>query len=118
MHATDGGISVDGREVKVLAERDPAALPWKALGVDVVVESTGFFTDGDKAKAHLDAGAKNVIISAPAKNEDITIVLGVNDDKLRSREAPHHLATRRARRTASRRSPRCCATASASSAAS
>lgn len=82
VRATDGGISVDGHEVKVLSERDPAALPWKSLGVDVVVESTGFFTDGEKAKAHLDAGAKNVIISAPAKNEDITVVLGVNDDKL------------------------------------
>jgi glyceraldehyde 3-phosphate dehydrogenase len=79
--ATDGGFTVDGREVKVLAERDPGALPWGDLGVQVVVESTGFFTDGEKAKAHLDAGAKKVIISAPAKNEDITIVLGVNDDK-------------------------------------
>ncbi len=82
VHATDDGISVDGHEVKVLSERDPAALPWKALGIDVVVESTGFFTDGVKAKAHLDAGASHVIISAPAKNEDITVVLGVNDDKL------------------------------------
>ncbi len=82
VRATDGGISVDGHEVKVLSERDPAALPWKSLGVDVVVESTGFFTDGEKAKAHLEAGAKHVIISAPAKNEDITVVLGVNDDKL------------------------------------
>ena len=65
--------------VKVLAERDPAALPWKDLGVDVVIESTGFFTDGAKAQAHIDAGASKVIISAPATNEDITIVLGVND---------------------------------------
>jgi len=65
--------------VKVLAERDPAALPWGDLGVDVVVESTGRFTDGTQAKAHLDAGAKKVIISAPAKNEDITIVMGVNE---------------------------------------
>jgi glyceraldehyde 3-phosphate dehydrogenase len=79
--AADGAFVVDGREVKVLAERDPAALPWKALGVDVVVESTGRFTDATKAAAHRDAGAKKVIISAPAKNEDITIVIGVNDDR-------------------------------------
>ncbi len=80
--AKDDALVVDGREIKVLAERDPGALPWKSLGVDTVVESTGFFTDGEKAKAHLEAGAKHVIISAPAKNEDITVVLGVNDDKL------------------------------------
>jgi glyceraldehyde 3-phosphate dehydrogenase len=80
--AKEGALIVDGREVKVIAERDPAQLPWKALGVDTVVESTGFFTDGEKAKAHLTAGAKHVIISAPAKNEDITVVLGVNDDQL------------------------------------
>ncbi len=72
------GIS---RTVKVLAERDPANLPWGELGVDLVVESTGFFTDALKAKAHIDAGAKRVIISAPASNEDITIVMGVNDDQ-------------------------------------
>jgi glyceraldehyde 3-phosphate dehydrogenase len=64
----------------VLAEKDPAALPWRDLGVDIVVESTGLFTDATKAKAHIDAGAKKVIISAPAKNEDITIVLGVNEE--------------------------------------
>ncbi len=69
------------KSVKVLAERDPAALPWADLGVDLVVESTGFFTDAEKAKAHINAGAKKVIISAPAKNEDITIVIGVNDDQ-------------------------------------
>jgi glyceraldehyde 3-phosphate dehydrogenase len=68
------------RTVKVLSERDPANLPWGALGVDLVVESTGFFTDALKAKAHIDAGAKRVIISAPASNEDITIVMGVNDE--------------------------------------
>jgi glyceraldehyde 3-phosphate dehydrogenase len=78
----EGGFSVDGREVKVCSERDPAALPWASLGVDVVVESTGFFTDGTKARAHLDAGAKKVIISAPASNEDITVVIGVNDDRI------------------------------------
>jgi glyceraldehyde 3-phosphate dehydrogenase len=77
---TDDTLVVDGREIKVLAERDPGQLPWKELGVDIVVESTGFFTDAHKAKAHLDAGARKVLISAPAKNEDVTIVLGVNDD--------------------------------------
>jgi glyceraldehyde 3-phosphate dehydrogenase len=76
----DGSLAVDGKQIKLLAERDPAKLPWKDLGVDVVLESTGFFTDGTKAKAHLEAGAKRVIISAPAKNEDVTIVLGVNED--------------------------------------
>jgi len=69
------------RTVKVLSERNPADLPWGELGVDLVVESTGFFTDGTKARAHIEAGAKRVIISAPASNEDITIVMGVNDDK-------------------------------------
>jgi glyceraldehyde 3-phosphate dehydrogenase len=74
----DGGIQVGGTKLTILAERDPAQLPWKDLGVDVVVESTGFFTDATKAKAHIDGGAKKVIISAPAKNEDVTIVMGVN----------------------------------------
>jgi glyceraldehyde 3-phosphate dehydrogenase len=74
----DDGIQVGSRTIKILAEKDPAQLPWKDLGVDVVVESTGFFTDAEKAKAHVDGGAKKVIISAPAKNEDITIVMGVN----------------------------------------
>ena len=72
------GIKVGGSTVKALSERDPAALPWKDLGVDVVLESTGLFTDGNKAKAHIEGGAKKVIISAPAKNEDVTIVMGVN----------------------------------------
>src|SRR5436190_23296211 len=76
----DDALIVDGREVKVLAERDPAALPWGDLGVDVVVESTGFFTKRADAAKHLDAGAKKVIISAPANGEDITVVLGVNFD--------------------------------------
>jgi glyceraldehyde 3-phosphate dehydrogenase len=75
---TDDGIRVGNRTLKILAERDPADLPWKDLGVDVVVESTGFFTDATKAKGHIDAGAKKVIISAPAKNEDFTVVMGVN----------------------------------------
>jgi len=72
-------IIVDGREIKVLKELDPANLPWKALGVEIVIESTGKFTDADKARAHLAAGAKKVLISAPAKKEDVTIVLGVNE---------------------------------------
>jgi glyceraldehyde 3-phosphate dehydrogenase len=74
----DDGIQVGSQTLKILAERDPAQLPWKDLGVDVVVESTGFFTDATKAKAHIDGGAKKVIISAPASNEDVTIVMGVN----------------------------------------
>jgi glyceraldehyde 3-phosphate dehydrogenase len=77
---TDSGIEVNGTEVKVLAERDPAALPWGELGVDVVIESTGFFTDRENAAKHLDAGAKKVLISAPAKGEDVTVALGVNFD--------------------------------------
>ncbi len=76
----DHAIYVDGKEIKAFAERDPAKLAWGDLGVDVVVESTGFFTDANAAKAHIAAGAKKVLISAPAKNEDITIVMGVNDD--------------------------------------
>jgi glyceraldehyde 3-phosphate dehydrogenase len=75
----EGSITVDGKEIKVLSQRDPAALPWGDLGVDIVVESTGHFTDAEKAKAHIAGGAKKVIISAPAKNEDATFVLGVND---------------------------------------
>jgi glyceraldehyde 3-phosphate dehydrogenase len=75
---TDGGIKVGDKTLQILAEKDPAQLPWKDLGVDVVVESTGFFTDATAAKAHIDGGAKKVIISAPAKNEDVTIVMGVN----------------------------------------
>src|SRR6478752_5660034 len=77
----DDGLLVDGIEIKVLAERDPAKLPWKELGVDVVLESTGFFTARDEAAKHLEAGAKKVVISAPGKGEDITVVLGVNFDK-------------------------------------
>jgi glyceraldehyde 3-phosphate dehydrogenase len=80
VEATDAGLRVDGKDLKVLAERDPAALPWGDLGVDVVIESTGFFTDRENAAKHLDAGAKKVLISAPAKGEDVTVVLGVNFD--------------------------------------
>jgi glyceraldehyde 3-phosphate dehydrogenase len=76
----DGVLKAAGEEVRMLSERDPAALPWEDLGVDVVLESTGFFTDREGAQKHLDAGAKKVVISAPATDPDITIVLGVNDD--------------------------------------
>src|SRR5579875_1237293 len=80
--AVSDAIIVDGRTIKVLAERDPAKLPWKQLGAEVVIESTGLFTAAEKARAHIDAGgAKKVIISAPATGEDITLVLGVNDDR-------------------------------------
>jgi glyceraldehyde 3-phosphate dehydrogenase len=78
---TDDALIIDGHEIKVLKEKDPAALPWGDLGVDIVLESTGIFTTAEKAGAHIAAGAKKVIISAPAKGEDITIVLGVNEGK-------------------------------------
>src|SRR5467141_1163427 len=81
VRVTDDGIDVGSSTIKVLAERDPAALPWKELGVDVVVESTGIFTDRAGASKHLEAGAQKVIISAPATDPDITIVMGVNDDQ-------------------------------------
>ena len=79
--ASEDEIVVGGRSIKAFAEKDPAQLPWGDLGVDVVIESTGFFTDATKARAHIDGGAKKVIISAPAKNEDVTIVMGVNDSE-------------------------------------
>ncbi|MFN0118625.1 MAG: type I glyceraldehyde-3-phosphate dehydrogenase [Elusimicrobiota bacterium] len=79
--STDNSIIIDGKEIKVLCEKDPSKLPWKALGVEIVIESTGFFTDFEKAKLHLDAGAKKVIISAPAKGEDITVCMGINNNK-------------------------------------
>jgi glyceraldehyde 3-phosphate dehydrogenase len=82
-------IRVAGRKIKVLAVKDPGQLPWKDLGVEYAIESTGLFTDGDKAKAHLSAGAKKVIISAPAKGEDLTVVMGVNHDKYDP--AKHHV---------------------------
>jgi glyceraldehyde 3-phosphate dehydrogenase len=87
--AENGSILVNGKPIKVLAEKDPAALPWGTLGVQVVVESTGRFTDAAKAAAHIQAGAKKVIISAPAKGEDITIVMGVNENKYDP--AKHHI---------------------------
>ncbi|HEU4699961.1 MAG TPA: type I glyceraldehyde-3-phosphate dehydrogenase [Gemmatimonadales bacterium] len=81
VEAREGAIVVNGDEMKVLSEKDPAKLPWKDLGVDIVLESTGRFTDADQARAHVTAGAKKVVISAPAKKEDITIVYGVNHEK-------------------------------------
>jgi len=81
VEAHEGAISINGKEVRVLAERDPANLPWGDLGVDIVVESTGLFTDASKAAGHLTGGAKKVIISAPARGEDVMVVLGVNQDK-------------------------------------
>jgi glyceraldehyde 3-phosphate dehydrogenase len=87
--STADSITIDGRRIRVLQERDPAKLPWKELGVDIVIESTGFFTDATKAKAHIDAGARKVIISAPAKNEDKTIVLGVNEKEFDADK--HHI---------------------------
>ena len=80
--ATDDSITVNGKTVKIYAERDPHNLPWKELDVDVVYECTGIFTDAEKAKVHLEAGAKRVLVSAPSKGADLTVVYGVNDDKL------------------------------------
>ena len=81
VEAGENSIIVDGKEIKVLSERDPGKIPWRDYGVDLVIESTGLFTDGSKAAAHLQGGAKKVLISAPAKNEDVTVVLGVNEDR-------------------------------------
>ena len=81
VEAVDGAIVVDGKSITTFAERDPGAIPWDSVGAEIVVESTGIFTDGEQAKAHLGESTRKVIISAPAKNEDLTIVLGVNDDK-------------------------------------
>ncbi len=80
VEVTSDGLRIDGDDVRVLSERDPGALPWADMGVDIVIESTGIFRDKERASKHLEAGAKKVIISAPAKNEDITVVLGVNQD--------------------------------------
>jgi glyceraldehyde 3-phosphate dehydrogenase len=89
VEAKDGNLIVDGKVIKVLAERDPAKLPWAELGVDIVIESTGFFTKAADAQKHIDAGAKKVLISAPASGEDITIVIGVNDEQYDP--ATHHI---------------------------
>jgi glyceraldehyde 3-phosphate dehydrogenase len=88
---SESSITVDGDEIKILAEKDPSKLPWADLGVDIVLESTGRFTDGASARKHIDAGARKVIISAPAKDEDITIVMGVNSDKYDS--SKHHIVS-------------------------
>ena len=88
---TDTEIQVNGHAIRAFSEKDPAALPWKDLGVDLVVESTGIFTDATKAHAHLDGGARKVIITAPAKNEDVTIVLGVNEGAYDP--AKHHIVS-------------------------
>jgi glyceraldehyde 3-phosphate dehydrogenase len=87
--AEDDVLTVNGMDILVVSAKDPSGLPWKQLGVDVVIESTGLFTDGEKAKGHITAGAKKVIISAPAKNEDITVVMGVNHEKYDP--AKHHI---------------------------
>jgi glyceraldehyde 3-phosphate dehydrogenase len=89
VEATDTGLVIDGKELRVMAERDPGALPWSDLGAEVVIESTGLFTDRDSAAKHLDAGARKVIISAPAKGPDVTLALGVNDDAYDPSE--HHV---------------------------
>ncbi len=87
VEATDTGLRVRGNEIRVLAERDPAALPWQELGADVVIESTGLFTDRENASKHLEAGAKKVVISAPATDPDVTVVLGVNFDEAYERDS-------------------------------
>src|SRR5918911_364705 len=84
--ATDNGIRVEAEEIRVFAERDPAAIPWESVGAEIVIESTGLFTKAEDARKHLRGSVKKVIISAPAKNEDITIVLGVNEEKYDPRE--------------------------------
>jgi glyceraldehyde 3-phosphate dehydrogenase len=92
VEAGEGRIAVDGREIRLLSERDPAALPWSELGVDVVIESTGLFTGREEAAKHLSAGAKKVIISAPAKDPDVTVALGVNFDSAYD-PASHHIVS-------------------------
>src|SRR5437588_2057724 len=86
VEATENGLRVDGNEIRVLAERDPAQLPWKDLGAEVVIESTGLFTDRENASKHLQAGAQKVVISAPATDPDVTVALGVNFDEAYDRE--------------------------------
>jgi len=87
VEAADGFLRVDGKDIKVFSEKDPAKLPWRDMQIDVVVESTGFFTSGDKAKSHLDAGAKRVVVTAPATGDIATILVGVNDDLFASSPA-------------------------------
>jgi glyceraldehyde 3-phosphate dehydrogenase len=89
VEATENGIAIDGDELRVFSERDPGALPWSEVGADVVIESTGLFTDRENASKHLDAGAKKVIISAPAKGEDVTVALGVNFEEAYDKDSHH-----------------------------
>jgi glyceraldehyde 3-phosphate dehydrogenase len=84
VEAADGYLRVDGKEIKVLAEKEPAKLPWKDLEIDIVVESTGFFTSAEKARSHIDAGAKKVVITAPATGDVVTALIGVNDDRFKN----------------------------------
>ena len=113
VEVADGALIVDGNEIKALSERDPGQLPWGALGVDVVIESTGIFRDKASASKHIAAGAKKVIISAPAKGEDITIVLGVNQDKYDPAQHIMCCPTHRARPIVWRRRPKWSMTLSA-----
>ena len=108
-------IRVGDKSIKILAEHDPAKLPWRDLGVDIVIESTGRFTTGPAAGRTSQAGAKKVIISAPAKDEDITIVMGVNDDTYDPAKHTHHLQRLLHHELPGARWPRCCRTTSASS---
>ena len=103
--ATQNAITVGGKEIKVFAEKDPAQIPWDSLGVEIVIESTGFFTDATMAAAHKRGTVKKVVISAPAKNEDVTLVLGVNV-AMYDPSKHHIVSTQAARRTALRLSPR------------
>ena len=112
----DNWMDIGRGKIRVTAERDPAKLPWRELGVDVALECTGIFTKREAAAKHLEAGAKRVIISAPADGADMTVVLGVNQEDLKP-EHQGHLERVRARPTASRRSPMSCIRGSASSAA-
>ena len=91
VEANNGDLVVDGRTIKVFSERDPAQIPWSEMGVDLVIESTGIFTDAEKAAGHLKGGASKVIISAPARGEDLTLVLGVNDDMYDA--SKHHIVS-------------------------
>src|SRR5438270_4930518 len=89
VEAAAGGLTVDGKEIRVLGERDPGALPWEELGAEVVIESTGLFTDRENAAKHLEAGAKKVVISAPATEPDVTVALGVNFEEAYDKESHH-----------------------------
>ncbi|MDP9129070.1 MAG: glyceraldehyde 3-phosphate dehydrogenase N-terminal domain-containing protein, partial [Candidatus Binatota bacterium] len=91
VECADGVINVDGNSIAVLNQKDPARLPWNQLGVEIVIEATGVFTDGAQVRAHLDAGAKKAIVTAPATHEDITLVLGVNDGDYNPRK--HHIVS-------------------------